>query len=123
MHNRFEWKKIITKDDTQKKFPIQHLAGKKITALNAIGYVSDWDISYYDNDEWHEGNLATTKIPCSIKINEPFVMGFEDGSTFEIQLMDDNICCFSENQLAVTDGEGINHQEVDANLLFKEVLN
>lgn len=115
MFNRFEWKKTVTRtiEDLEKQFPVQNLIGKKITRLNAIGCIAPWDFE----------NLGSTKQYCQIEVNEPFVFGFEDGSTFEIQFFEDDFCLFSENQLSVFDGAGINHQKVDANILFKEILN
>lgn len=117
MYNRFEWKKTETRTmkDLIEKFPVQNLIGKKITRLNAIGFgrIMPWNIK----------QPAPHKFYCQIEVNEPFVFGFEDGSTFEIQFIEDDFCFFSENQLSAFDGEGINHQEVDANILFKEILN
>lgn len=117
MFNRFEWKKTVTRtmEELLEKFPVQNLIGKKITQLNAIGYgcITPWNVKQPESP----------RLYCQIEVNEPFVFGFEDGSTFEIQFFEDDLCFFSENQLSAFDGEGINHQEVDANILFKEILN
>lgn len=115
MFNRFEWKKTVTRtmEELLEKFPVQNLIGKKITQLNAIGCIVSWDLGIPDE----------IKHYCQIEVNEPFVFGFEDGSTFEIQFLEYDSCLFSENQLSAVDGEGINHQEVDANILFKEIIN
>ena len=117
MFNRFEWKKTVTRtmEELLEKFPVQNLIGKKITQLNAIGYGCI--------TPWNEKQPESPRLYCQIEVNEPFVFGFEDGSTFEIQFFEDDFCFFSENQLSAFDGEGINHQEVDANILFKEILN
>lgn len=117
MYKRFEWKKTETRSMAEliEKFPVQSLIGKKITHLNAVGSgcITPWNVK----------QPAPSKLFCQIEVNEPFVFGFEDGSTFEIQFLEDSFCFFSENQLSVCDGEGINHQEIDANILFNEILN
>ena len=109
MINNFEWKKIITRNDTKEKFPIQSLIGKKIIGINIIGGVKPWNSEPYIN--------------CCTEAKGPIIFKFEDGSTFEIQFEDDNICCFSENQFSKFPDEIVNNQEIDANILFNEILN
>lgn len=125
MYNRFEWKKTETRtiEELMKKFPIKNLVGKKIKTLNAIGSADTglWRIDYYENQIFHKGNPEVEELNCSFGLNEPFVFGFEDGSTFEIQIVGISYR-FSENQLSCTDGNGLNKQAMNANILFREVL-
>lgn len=84
MFNRFEWKKTVTRtmEELLEKFPVQNLIGKKITQLNAIGYrcITPWNVKQPESP----------RLYCQIEVNEPFVFGFEDGSTFEIQFFEDD---------------------------------
>lgn len=126
MFNRFEWKKTVcnSQEDLIKKIPVKNLIGKKITILNAIGSADtrEWGTDYYENQMFHKGNPDVDELECCFDLNEPFVIGFADNSTFEIQIVGGNYR-FSENQLSTTDGTGLNIQAMNANLLFKEILN
>lgn len=126
MFNRFGWKKIVcnSQEDLIKKFPVKNLIGKKITILNAIGSADtrEWGTDYYENQVLHRGNPDVDELECCFDLNEPFVIGFADNSTFEIQIVGCSYR-FSEDQLSTTDGTGLNIQAMNANLLFKEILN
>lgn len=126
--NRFEWNKIVCKslEELKSKFPANHLVGKKIKSLNAIGSIEELGktyIGFLRNDEWMEGNQQEIKnLSCSFSLNESFVIIFDDDSTFEIQLLEEKIYRFSENQISAETTDGLNHCEINASFLFAELI-
>lgn len=127
MFNRFDWKNTETRtiEELTEKIPVQNLIGKKIKNLNMIGLVESfrlWEIGKIADGKYTLFEPEKDKVFCSFKGNEPFVIVFDDNSTFEIQLLYESLCNFSENQIAEDETEGINHCCLDAAVLFKELL-
>ena len=119
--NRFEWKKTVcrTIKELKKEFPLNNLIGKQIKSLNIIGSA---EILYSWYLKRNEKTSESEKLNCSILANEPLVIVFDDNSTFEIQLLWERDYCFSENQIFPEIKDGINHCDIDANILFKELI-
>lgn len=135
--NRFEWNKIVckSKEKLKKSFPANHLVGKKIKSFNAIGSIEkpdSWNLQYwkimdsrkpeYCNFELIEKNSDEENVSCEFYGNEPFVIVFDDDSTFELQLLWQRDYCFSENQISPDIKDGINYCEMDASVLFQELI-
>lgn len=121
--NRFEWDKTIyrTIEELKKDFPVNNLIGRRIKALNIIGSAEILHSWYVKRNE-NKKSSKEEKLDCSILANEPFVIIFDDNSTFEIQLLWERDYCFSENQISPEINDGINHSNINANILFKELI-
>lgn len=128
--NRFEWNKTIcrTIKDLKANFPKSHLIGKRIKALNAVGSIEksdSWNLRAWkirENNQLIEKKSESENVDCVFYGNEPFVIVFEDNSTFEIQLLWGHDYCFSENQISPKTKDGINHCELNASILFSEIV-
>ena len=121
--NRFEWEKTIcrTIEELKKDFPVNNLIGRRIKAMNIVGS-AEILYSWYAKRNESKKSPKEEKLDCSILANEPFVIIFDDNSTFEIQLLWERDYCFSENQISPEIKDGINHCNIDSNILFKELI-
>ena len=121
--NRFEWDKTIcrTIEELKKDFPVNNLIGKRIKAMNIIGS-AEILYSWYVKRNENKKSSNEEKLNCSILANEPFVIIFDDNSTFEIQLLWERDYCFSEKQISPEINDGINHSNINVNILFKELI-
>lgn len=76
-------------------------------------------IPYEKMKDWEYYPDAT--LPCQAVLCEPLVITFEDGSTFEMLPQPDGALKMSVNRLS-GDMFGLNHPNVDASKLFKNLI-
>ncbi|MBQ0167277.1 MAG: hypothetical protein KBT02_09250 [Treponema sp.] len=112
-YNRFERQKTQcnTLHELKEVFPKGHVTGKRIKALTQIGAADSWWL--------RKGIPDKDTVDCWFWGNEPFVIIFDDDTTLEIQFWNYS---FSENQIAPDVQDGINHRDLDVNILYNELL-
>jgi len=135
--DKHEWTAGVydTPEQIIEAFNSLKVCGKRIVRINAIGVSSFedaissvvWRIQYeagvpYEiaiNDKYEYRDKVL--IPCEVNICEPVVLAFDDGSTFELQPVENFSIKMSTNQIPKEITDGINHSDFDANVVFRDL--
>ena len=131
------WKTTLcTTEQEVKTFLLRHgLRGKTIEKVHVIGMaenMEEWSyrrtmrttlaeagIPYEDLDKGTCPYVDMTRMPYKVKICEPVVFVFTDGSTFEAMFVRGEGMRLSTNQIPTTLTDGTNHPNFCAEQLFE----
>ena len=105
----------------------QKLIGRTIKDIQAVGYGYDWGYDYfydiikaiYENDR---NALESMDFTCSIEIDEPLLILFEDGDILGIDFSDTSSIRMEMNTLPWGIHPCINNKNFHANQLFRDLL-
>lgn len=138
--DRYEWKPQLFQTPEELNAALEQFAvkDKKIKAIHTIGIAHNMQpwaymqsmrttlagvgVSYYDIDSGRYPNIDKTLLPCEVKLCEPVVFVFEDDSTLEIKPNGDGGLFMSANRISSSVKDGLNHSNVDSEVLFKRVI-
>ena len=105
------------------------LIGRTIKDIQAVGYGYDYNLDYDDFRDFIEAvykgddkALASMEFPCSVDIDEPLLIQFEDGDTLGIDFSEGSSIRMEMNTLPWRIGSGINAKNFHANQLFSDIL-
>jgi hypothetical protein len=135
----FDWHKWNAEtyekpEDIIRAFYSFDVCGKKIAGIRVIGHAAELaqqnaDMVQHDAGvPWEvlcRGEFSCseqTMLPCTLRIHEPLIITFTDGSTFELQPQGTESLKMSVNQIPQDISDGINQNNVDANIIFHDLI-
>ena len=105
----------------------QKLIGRTIKDIQAVGYGYDWSYDYFYNIikaiyKKDRKALESMDFPCSIEIDEPLLILFEDGDILGIDYSDGSSIRMEMNTLPWDLRPGTNRKNFHADRLFRDIL-
>ena len=134
------WKAEVcaTQEELDDFFRAHQIGKKKIKAVHVIGMAQNMEKWRYEHtmrtvltqagipvEDINNGQCAyidMTHMPCKVRICEPVVFVFTDGSTFEVMPVRWEGLKLSVNQIGADVTEGTNHSNFDAMVLFGQLI-
>lgn len=134
------WKAEVcaTQEELDDFFRVHQIGGKIIKAVHVIGMAENMERRRYEHtmhtvltqagipvEDINNGQCAyidMTHMPCKVRICEPVVFVFTDGSTFEVMPVRWGGLKVSVNQIGADVTDGTNHSNFDAMVLFGQLI-